>query len=304
MLSTSLIGVLFLLIAYLIFQGIPELSPSSILSNHAGMKEWASSGRFFNYNQHAVFFRDSLGDVLVSGRQASLHSSDEKELLAQNLVRISQLPLLILLHGFPTFSIDWAPMYESLQKDHHVVCPDMMGYGVSDKPRDFPYTYHDQAILIEAIINRTIEERSRYSPLPLSSAENAASNTDIHVFAHDLGDNVAIELLTRQFERLESTGMTSSNNIVYKSLILLNGGLFPETHLATTVQKLFLDSRYGPLLQVLNTYGFYKKSVSVVFGEDTKPSEHELGLFYDAQRYKSGVLLLHDQVANTLYSIT
>ena len=45
-------------------------------------------------------------------------------------------PALLLLHGYPQTGQMWRKMTPSLIKQFSVVCPDLRGYGDSDKPRD------------------------------------------------------------------------------------------------------------------------------------------------------------------------
>ena len=45
-------------------------------------------------------------------------------------------PALVLLHGYPQTAQMWRKMTPALIKQFSVVCPDLRGYGDSDKPRD------------------------------------------------------------------------------------------------------------------------------------------------------------------------
>jgi haloacetate dehalogenase len=45
-------------------------------------------------------------------------------------------PALLLLHGYPQTAQMWRKMTPALTKRFSVVCPDLRGYGDSDKPRD------------------------------------------------------------------------------------------------------------------------------------------------------------------------
>ncbi|MFH8224195.1 alpha/beta fold hydrolase [Streptomyces sp. NPDC018057] len=49
---------------------------------------------------------------------------------------------VVLLHGFPQTHLMWRHVAADLAADHTVICPDLRGYGASDKPReDGPDTY-------------------------------------------------------------------------------------------------------------------------------------------------------------------
>ncbi|MFI0369594.1 alpha/beta hydrolase [Actinomadura sp. 1N219] len=43
---------------------------------------------------------------------------------------------IILLHGFPQTHLMWRHVAADLASDHTVICPDLRGYGASDKPAD------------------------------------------------------------------------------------------------------------------------------------------------------------------------
>ncbi|WP_433272100.1 alpha/beta fold hydrolase [Actinosynnema sp. CS-041913] len=46
---------------------------------------------------------------------------------------------VVLLHGFPQTHLMWRHVAADLAADHTVICPDLRGYGDSDKPADGPY---------------------------------------------------------------------------------------------------------------------------------------------------------------------
>ncbi len=43
---------------------------------------------------------------------------------------------IVLLHGFPQTHLAWRHVATELAADHQVICPDLRGYGASDKPAD------------------------------------------------------------------------------------------------------------------------------------------------------------------------
>ena len=177
-------------------------------------------------------------------------------------------PAIFLIHGFPTSSWDWAPIWSALHESYRLVALDMLGFGFSDKPRDHRYSIMEQADLCEALLS----DRKL---------------TRFHVLAHDYGDTVAQELLARQNE---GTGAGS-----WLSVCFLNGGLFPETHRARLIQKLLL-SPLGPLINALSTKRTFDKSFSAVFGPGTKPSKAELEGFWKLINDKGGKHVFHNLI--------
>jgi len=64
----------------------------------------------------------------------------------------SSKPFLLLIHGFPTASWDWAPIWPELQQHYSLIAPDMMGFGFSDKPTHYTYSIFDQADIHAAVL--------------------------------------------------------------------------------------------------------------------------------------------------------
>ncbi|MEY8832113.1 alpha/beta fold hydrolase [Phaeobacter italicus] len=69
-----------------------------------------------------------------------------------------EAPPLVLLHGYPQTSAMWHRVAPPLLRDYHVICPDLRGYGRSDKPASnashFPYSKRAMARDIHTIMDR------------------------------------------------------------------------------------------------------------------------------------------------------
>ena len=180
----------------------------------------------------------------------------------------ADLPTILLLHGFPTSSWDWQPIWGELAKQYRLVALDMLGFGFSDKPNNRGYTIHGQADIVDALVETMQLER-------------------FHVLAHDYGDTVAQELLARQLE--------GSGNGIWLSCCFLNGGLFPETHHALLTQRLLL-SPIGGLINRLAGYKGFCRNFSSVFGDDTKPTEQELQTFWQLININEGKHIFHNLI--------
>ena len=179
-----------------------------------------------------------------------------------------QTSVLLLIHGFPTSSWDWLPMWGDLIKNYRVIALDMLGFGFSDKHNNRNYSIHGQADIVEALV----------------AAKGLES---FHVLAHDYGDTVAQELLARQ---LEGNGVGQ-----WLSCCFLNGGLFPETHRALLTQKLLL-SPIGSLLNSFTGFRKFCRNFSSVFGADTQPSDQELKDFWWLINFNNGKHLFHNLI--------
>lgn len=171
---------------------------------------------------------------------------------------------ILLLHGFPTSSWDWSPLWSDLSAVHRLVAFDFLGFGFSEKPRRVQLTIAEQADLAEAVARGAGLRRH-------------------HLLAHDYGDTVGQELLAR--DRVRSSPTISS-------ALFLNGGLFPETHRARTIQKL-LAGRLGPILTRVLDRAAFGRSFSAVFGPGTQPSEEALDRFWAIVTERGGKRSLH-----------
>lgn len=59
-----------------------------------------------------------------------------------------QDPAVLLLHGFPTSSHMFRNLIPLLRDSYHVVAPDLPGFGFSESPKEFRYTFDQLAAVI------------------------------------------------------------------------------------------------------------------------------------------------------------
>ncbi len=161
-------------------------------------------------------------------------------------------PALVMIHGFPTAAWDWHRVWHRLGHRYRLIAPDLLGFGFSAKPPDFPYSCRMQADLCEATLARRQIE-------------------SFHVLAHDYGDTVAQELLARRVEGGPGRGL--------RSLCLLNGGVFPECHRARPIQQA-LAGPMGPLIARLMGRKQVMRSLARVFGPDSQPGKVETEILW------------------------
>ena len=179
-----------------------------------------------------------------------------------------KLPVVVLIHGYPTSSVDFVKIWGALRKHYRLVTIDMLGFGFSDKPNNRDYTIHKQADLFDSL----------FSQLEVK---------EYHLLAHDYGDTVAQELLARQLDKTAKTKCLSC--------CLLNGGLFPETHRALIFQKLML-SRFGFIFNKLLNFKAFSKTFSSVFGKSSQPSNQELIDYWEVINFNNGKHLFHNLI--------
>jgi haloalkane dehalogenase len=61
-------------------------------------------------------------------------------------------PTILMLHGNPTWSFYFRRLIAALRETHHVIVPDHMGCGLSDKPPDYPYHLSNHMENVEKLI--------------------------------------------------------------------------------------------------------------------------------------------------------
>ncbi|OUS32548.1 alpha/beta hydrolase [Gammaproteobacteria bacterium 45_16_T64] len=213
----------------------------AVLVKDRELQYWQQKGEFANLNGHSIFYIDE-------GSQ--------------------ELPAILLIHGFPTSSWDWEPIWEGLRQEYRVVCLDMLGFGFSDKPNHRNYSIHKQADVVESLVK-------------------SLKLNEFFVLAHDYGDTVAQELLARQNE---GSGVGQ-----WLSCCFLNGGLFPETHRALITQKILL-SPLGAFANKLAGRAQFDKSFSKVFATDTKPTDKALSQFWELINANNGKHIFHNLI--------
>ena len=204
------------------------------------LEEWKAAGHYFKFKQHQIFVREE-----------------------------GEGETLLLIHGFPTASWDWQQLWPALTQRYHVLAPDLLGFGFSDKPRNYPYSILDQANMIEALLQHKNVER-------------------VKIISHDYGDTVAQELVAR-FNTRQSKG---EKGLEIKHLCLLNGGLFPEVHRPLLVQKVLM-SPLGFIVGRLFNRAKLGKNFKNIFGPNTQPTEAELDDFWTLIEGNGGRYVFH-----------
>lgn len=206
------------------------------------INSWRAQGAFMNTGGHQHFYLDSGGD----------------------------LPCLLILHGYPTCSLDYHKVWPLLTRHHRVIVHDHLGFGLSDKPLDYSYSLMeqtDQALLV-------------WRELGVVEAT---------VLGHDYGTSVATELLARHNRGLDL-------GFHMQKLILCNGSMHIEMSKLRFIQKLLLSKVTGPMIARLTSQRVFNRNMKQLFFDQARIDEHELELLWQ--------LLVHNQGRAVLHQIT
>jgi pimeloyl-ACP methyl ester carboxylesterase len=149
-------------------------------------EEWASTGARIRAGSDEVFVVDLAPD------------------------RPGTTPPALVLHGFPTSSIDWRAVVPALRAERRVVLLDLPGYGLSAKP-DRAYSLFAQADVVELVAGL----------LELQ---------EVDLVTHDMGDSVGGELLARSIE--------GALGFAIRRRVLTNGSIYLDLAHLTAGQEL------------------------------------------------------------------
>jgi pimeloyl-ACP methyl ester carboxylesterase len=157
--------------------------------------EWRSRGGYFSW-------RPAAGDAAaVQVFHVELGDPDA--------------PVLLLVHGWPTCSIDWFDVASPLSARFRVCALDFPGYGFSDKPPGWGYSLTRDAELVEFYLSEVIRAEAGV------------------MVGHDRGDSVALRYAARHAQ--------GSSAMRLEHLILSNGNIFLPLSNLTGAQRQILD---------------------------------------------------------------
>ena len=162
--------------------------------------------------------------------------------------RRGQGPTVLLLHGFPTWSYDYAEVATDLASDHDVITLDFLGYGASDKPNPYDYSVAESA--------DTVEDLAAH--LRLDS---------VRLVVHDYGGIVGQELIDRV--------LADELGFVISSLVALNFGIVFSAYRPTRLQKLLALPVIGKLLARRITANRLRSALDAVRGSPLTDAEFD-----------------------------
>jgi len=212
---------------------------------HGRAQEWFDAGGFFRYADELQIFHAELGDT--------------------------DAPVVLLVHGFPTSSIDWYDVAPLLSRDHRVCVVDFPGFGFSDKPKGVAYTVANDAKLLDHYLREIV-----------GASEGV-------VVAHDRGDSVALNLAARCDEGESQFTMTH--------LVLSNGNMFLPLSSLTNFQRRVLNRDTAPaVLEVLTPEALAAGLGTTTFTPPRSLDDPAIAGLDQAFAYNDGIAVVHDTI--------
>ncbi len=204
-------------------------------------------------------------------RRGRYHTVDGFDLFVVDLppTEVALGPPVVFLHAFPTSSFDFAGVVDELSRHHRLLLPDLLGFGLSDKP-DLPYSLGLQADLVSGLLEDLAVERCA-------------------LVSHDIGNLVGAELLARHLEGSWPVEVTAR--------VLVNG-LVSEDLARPSIGRQFLlrqpDLRIDE--QDAPDRAAVLASVTATYAPTTAPDPEVLAAQWDFISYLDGHRLLHRTV--------
>ncbi len=184
------------------------------------------------------------------------------DLPAQNDAGVD--PILIV-HGYPSCSYDWAGCLDAFTAKRRVVLMDLPGFGLSTKP-DLRYSIRMYADAVEAVAK-------------------AAGLTSVALVTHDMGDTVGGELLARDLEGTLPFAVTER--------VLTNGSIYIDMAQLTAGQQFLLASPDERLEEGWGGDGAgFQASLAAICSPDHQPSPEDLAALWAFMSYDEGQRLL------------
>lgn len=178
-------------------------------------------------------------------------------------------PTILMIHGYPTSSFDYAALFAELSDDHYICALDTPGYGFSDKPLDgYDYSIFDDAQLVDHYI-RDIVKLDEFTLL-----------------THDKGDSVGLALL-QVYQAYETIPYTIQHHFI------TNGNIYLPLAQLTTAQKVLLNPISGPLISSILSGDRFSQGLADSAFATTIP-QSEIDAYASILDYQDGSRVQHE----------
>ena len=180
-------------------------------------------------------------------------------------------PVLLLIHGWPTCSIDWFEVANQLSRRFRVCALDFPGYGFSDKPPGWGYSLARDEELIEYYLAQVI-----------------GADTGV-VVAHDRGDSVALLHAARCAEGRSAARL--------EHLVLSNGNIFLPLSNLTGAQRQALDAQSWAKAAAMVTPAMLAEGMGAqMFTPPRKAGDPEVEALTATFAHHDGIRVLHEGI--------
>jgi pimeloyl-ACP methyl ester carboxylesterase len=177
-------------------------------------------------------------------------------------------PPLVLVHGFPTSSVDWFEVAARLSDRFRVCALDFPGFGFSDKPRGWGYSLRRDAELLDHYLADVVGAES------------------VVMVAHDRGDSVALVHAGNAAE--------GRARVALDHLVLSNANVFLPLSNLTDAQRLMLHN--PELLDQVTPELLAVGMGAVTFTPPRGPEDPEVQALAATFAHEDGIGVLHETI--------
>lgn len=183
-------------------------------------------------------------------------------------------PVLLLVHGFPTCSVDWVGLVDLLQDRYRVCALDFPGYGFSDKPLGWGYSLARDAELLDHYVQEVIGAES------------------VVVLAHDRGSSVALNYVLKPGQDRDRGAAAAVEH-----LVLTNGNIFLPLSNLTDFQRTVLDPSTAPAVLDVLTPAMLAGGMGATTFWPPRPADHpDVAALADTFAHADGTKVLHETI--------
>jgi pimeloyl-ACP methyl ester carboxylesterase len=184
---------------------------------------------------------------------------------------VADAPTLLLVHGFPTSSIDWYEITDRLAERYRVCALDFPGYGFSDKPVGWGYSLTRDAELLGYYLSEVL------------STDGAV------VYAHDRGDSVALILAGGHVGEEHAARV--------EHLFLTNGNVFLPLSNLTIAQRVMLDAAMAPAMLGAATPDVLAQGMgATTFWPPRGPDDPAIEALAETFAHQDGLQVIHETI--------
>lgn len=118
-------------------------------------------------------------------------------------------PVVLFVHGTPTWSFEWRHLIRALSPTHRCIAPDHLGFGLSDRPGEASYAPESHAARLQELVEQldlsditlVVHDFGGVIGLPLAVEERTRVSriVVINSWMWDLGDDPGVRRMGRLF---------------------------------------------------------------------------------------------------------
>jgi len=171
---------------------------------------------------------------------------------------------ILFLHDFGTNSYSFYKQLQQLQHEYRIVIPDLIGFGFSNKPRNYYFSILDQAQMIIKLLEK----------LEINS---------VTVVSQGYGTSVLLEIIA-EIQNLNSKII----NLNFTNIVLLNGSLTIEVLKSSSSNDLINNTMNTKFNQIGYSYQLFEKNFNLALQQPSKVTTNDIRILWSLMSVNSG----------------